>query len=134
MGTAVGAFALQRYGLVSWFLGPQFQTAKNSKRHRTQVGVAYLFYLPDIDADDKFIEKVIKTDYGPMRVPTKERALCDYMRHLDVFELSYFVDGLHDYLEEEGGSTKLLEVADHYGIRDEMQKWIDEDKNYANWG
>lgn len=133
MSTAVGAFALQRYGLVSWFLGWQFQTAKDSRRNRTQVGVAYLFYLPDIDADNEFIAKVIKTDYGPMRVPTKERALCDYLRHLDVFELSYFVDGLHAYLEEEGPDFLLI-VADHYGIRDEMQKWIDEDKDYTDYG
>lgn len=133
MGTAVGAFALQRHGVVSWFLGWQFQTAKSQKRNRTQIGTAYLFYLPDIDVDDEFIDKVIKTNYGPMRVPTKERALCDYMWHLDVFELSYFVDGLHDYLEENGPDLLLI-VADHYGVRDEMQKWIDEDKDYTNYG
>lgn len=51
-----------------------------------------------------------------------------------MFELSYFVDGLHDYLEEEGSPDKLLEVAEHYGIREEMQKWIGEDEDYTNYG
>lgn len=127
MTTAIGACALQRVGLVSWFLGQTFQTTKYSKNAGRNFCFTKLFYLPDIDADDAFIERIIKTDYGPMRVPTKERALCDYMRHLDVFELSYFVDGLHDYLEE-NGSDMLLQVAEHYGVRDQMQKWIDEDR------
>lgn len=134
MGTAVGAFALQRHGLVSWFLGVQFQTTKTAARNRTQIGQVYLFYLPDIDVDDKHIERVVKTAHGPMRIPTKERALVDYMRHLDIFELSYFVDGLHNYLEKEGSPDKLLDVARQYGVRDEMQKWIDEDADYTRLG
>lgn len=133
MTTAIGACALQRQGLVSWYLGQTMQTTQHIKNAGKHFCFAKLFHLPDIDADNEFIAKVIKTDYGPMRVPTKERALCDYLRHLDVFELSYFVDGLHAYLEEEGPDFLLI-VADHYGIRDEMQKWIDEDKDYTDYG
>lgn len=133
MGTAVGAYALQRHGLVSWFLGQLFQTAPSANWHRKEVLNSLLWYLPDIDADDAYIERVIKTNFGPMRLPTKERALVDYMRHLDIFELSYFIDGLHDYLEE-FGPGKLLQVAEHYGVREEMSKWIHEDAGYENYG
>ena len=133
MSTAVGACALQRQGLVSWFLGQLFQTAPSASWHRREVLNTILWYLPDIDADDAYIERVIKTNFGPMRLPTKERALVDYMRHLDIFELSYFVDGLHDYLEE-FGPDKLLNVAVYYGVREEMSKWIREDENYEDYG
>lgn len=133
MGTAVGACALQRQGLVSWFLGQLFQTAPSANWHRKEVLNSLLWYLPDIDADDAYIERILKTNFGPMRLPTKERALVDYMRHLDIFELSYFVDGLHDYLEE-FGPNKLLKVAEHYGVREEMSKWIHEDAGYENYG
>lgn len=133
MGTAVGPCALHRHGLVSWYYEMLYQTAPSAKLHNAQLPNSILCYLPAIDEDNDFIDRTFKTLTGPMRVPTKERALCDYMRHLDVFELSYFVDGLHDYLEEEGPNLLLL-VADHYGIRDEMQKWIDADKDYKNYG
>lgn len=133
MGTAVGACALQRHGLVSWYLGLLGQTTSHKKWHRLQVLNSLLWYLPDIDADNEFIERTLKTNYGLMRLPTKERALVDYMRHLDVFELSYFVEGLHDYLWQYDVNLLLL-VADHYGVRDEMQHWIDEDKNYEDYG
>ena len=57
----------------------------------------------------------------------------DYMRHLDIFDLGYFVEGLHEYLDLYDAED-LLKVAEHYGVRDEMQKWIDEDEFYENWG
>lgn len=133
MSTAVGACALQRQGLVSWFLGQLFQTAPSERWHKSEVLNTMLWYLPDVDADPEFTERTVQTNFGPMRLPTKERALVDYMRHLDIFELSYFVDGLQDYLEE-FGSEKLLAVAEHYGVRDEMGKWIAEDAAYENYG
>lgn len=72
MTTAIGACALQRQGLVSWYLGQTFQTTLHKQNAGRHFCFAKLFYLPDIDEDDKYIEKVLKTDYGPMRVPTKE--------------------------------------------------------------
>ena len=133
MGTAVGPCALQRHGLVSWYFGMLYQTAPDAKWDGRQITNSMLCYLPEIDADMSFIARTFRTLVGPMRLPTKERALVDYMRHLDIFELSYFVDGLHDYLEEYG-SEELLAVAEHYGVRDEMAKWIEEDADYENYG
>lgn len=133
MGTAVGAGALHRHGLISWYDGQSFQTTNHQEYAGKQICFSLLWYLPEVDADREFIERVVKTNYGPMRLPTKERALVDYMRHLDIFELSYFVEGLHEYLEEFGPDLLLL-VADHYGVRDEMQKWIEEDANYEDYG
>ena len=133
MGTAVGAGALNRLGLVTWYDGQSFQTTTHPEYEGRQVCYSLLWYLPDIDADDAYIERILKTNFGPMRLPTKERALVDYMRHLDIFELSYFVDGLHDYLEE-FGPEELLKVAEHYGVREEMSKWIHEDAGYENYG
>lgn len=133
MGTAVGPCALQRHGLVSWYYGMLYQTTPSPQRDGTQLTNSLLCYLPDIDADNEFIARSFRTLLGPMRLPTKERALVDYMRHLDVFELSYFVDGLHDYLEENGPDL-LLQVAEHYGVRKQMQKWIDDDAHYENYG
>ncbi len=132
MSTAVGACSLQRQGLVSWFLGYLFQTTPSCVYHQREVLNSTLWYLPEIDADPEFIDKVIKTNYGLMRVPTKERALVDYMRHLDIFELSYFEEGLHEYLWR-FGPDELLKVAEHYGVREEMQKWVDQDAEYSDY-
>lgn len=133
MGTAIGAGALQRLGLVAWYESQSEIAVDRPEWHRKHIARSTMFYAPDVYFDTSFIERTVRTNFGPMQLPTMERALVDYMRHLDILEELYFVDGLHEYLELYE-PDKLLLVAEHYGVRDEMAKWIEEDKDYTNWG
>lgn len=133
MGTAIGACALQRLGLIAWYENQSQIAVANLEWHRKHIARSMMFYIPDIYEDSEFIQRIVRTNFGPMKFPTMERALVDYMRHLDMLEEFYFAEGLHEYLELYG-PDELLKVAEHYGVREEMERWIEEDKDYTNWG
>ncbi len=124
MTTLIGPSALNFSGLVSWYDRTAMTTTSHPEWDKKYVLNCFLFYLPDIDADNDYIRDTVITMYSPARRPTVERALIDYMRHLDVLEEFYFVEGLRNYVDEYPDLTKLREVAKHYDALPLLEEWL----------
>lgn len=126
MSTVVGPAALYWNGLVVWYANWIFQTTKIKELHGKQVYNSLLWVLPDLDQDRDYIKRVVHTCFAPAQLPTPERSLIDYMRHLDTFEEFYFVEGLRDYVDRHQDLSLLREVAEHYGVTKDLEWWLAE--------
>ncbi|WP_289743563.1 hypothetical protein [uncultured Duncaniella sp.] len=124
MSTIVGPAALDRHGLITWFADWVFQTTTVEDLVGKQVYRSVLWSIPDIDQDNEMIDRTIITLFAPARLPTKERSLIDYMRHLDIFEEFYFVEGLREYVDQTPDLSLLREVAEHYGVLQQLEEWL----------
>lgn len=124
MSTVVGPAALNWNGLVTWYANLIYQTTTVDSLEGKQVYNSYLWRIPDIDSDSNFVKRQVITSFAPANLPTPERALIDYMRHLDIFEEFYFVEGLREYVDTREDLSLLKEVAEHYGVLPELEKWL----------
>lgn len=124
MTTLIGPSALNFAGLVAWYDRAAITTTSHPECDGHTIFNCTLYYLPDIDNDTSFIQRTIITMYSPARKPTPERALIDYMRHLDIFEEFYFVEGLREYVRTRPDLTELRAVADFYNVRSDLEKWL----------
>lgn len=124
MSTVVGPAALNWNGLVTWYADVIFQTTRLSQLAGKQIYQSVLWYLPELDADGNYVKRQVVTCFAPAQLPTPERALIDYMRHLDIFEEFYFVEGLREYVRTRPDLTELRAVADFYNVRSDLEKWL----------
>lgn len=124
MTTLIGPSALNFSGLVAWYDRTAMTTTSHPDLNNTHVLNCFLFYMPDIDEDNEYIRDTIITMYSPARRPTPERSLIDYMRHLDVLEEFYFVEGLRDYVYHHQDLSLLREVAEHYSVTKDLEWWL----------
>lgn len=124
MNTLIGPCALNFAGLVSWYDRTGMVTTSHSQYNGMCVFNCYVYYLPDIDSDNDYLRDTIITMYAPARRPTKERSLIDYMRHLDIFEEFYFVEGLREYVDQTPDLSLLREVAERYGVLPQLEEWL----------
>lgn len=124
MTTLVGPGALNFSGLIAWFDRITSTTTFNPDWDGRKVLNCFLHYLPDIDSDQEYISSTVETMHSTARKPTPERALIDYMRHLDIFEEFYFVEGLREYVDSHEDLTLLREVAAHYDVTSQLEEWL----------
>ncbi len=124
MSTVVGPAALCWNGLITWYADWIFQTTRIKALEGKQVYNSLLWYLPEMDQDDKYIKRVVRTCFAPARLPTPERALVDNMRHQDIFEEFFFVEGLRNYVDEHPDLTTLREVARNYDVLHLLEEWL----------
>lgn len=124
MSTVVGPAALNWNGLVTWYADVIFQTTRLSQLAGKQIYQSVLWYLPELDEDSNYVKRQVVTCFAPAQLPTPERALIDYMRHLDIFEEFYFVEGLREYERLHPDLTELRSVADFYNVRSDLEKWL----------
>lgn len=124
MTTLIGPSALNFAGLVSWYDRTAMTTTSHPDMDGKLVYNCFLFYMPDIDADDSYIRDTVTTMYSTARRPQTERALIDYMRHLDVLEEFYFVEGLREYVDSYGDLSNLRSVAQHYNVLPDLEHWL----------
>lgn len=132
MSTVVGPGALCWCGLIVWYDNWIFQTTRIKKLAGKQVYNSVLWFLPEIDADPAYIQRTVVTCFAPARLPTPERSLIDYMRHLNIFEEFFFVEGLREYVDTHGDLLTLREVAEHYGVIDELNRWLVEIEDHSD--
>lgn len=132
MSTIVGPGALCWNGLITWYANWIFQTTKIAAIAGRQVYNSLLWYLPALDNDEQFIKRTVVTCFAPARLPTPERSLIDYMRHLDIFEEYYFVEGLREYVRLNSDLRLLREVAAHYGVTEKLAYWLIEIEDYSD--
>lgn len=124
MKTLIGPSALNFSGLVSWYDRTGMVTTSHPKYDGRCVFNCYVFYMPSVDKNSSYIRDTVTTMYAEARRPTPERALIDYMRHLDIFEEFYFVERLREYVDTREDLSLLKEVAEHYGVLPELEKWL----------
>lgn len=124
MSTVVGPGALYWNGLIVWYANWIFQTTKFKELDGKQVYHSKLWYLPALDCDSQFIRRVVETCFAPAQLPTPERSLIDYMRHLDIFEEFYFVEGLREYVDHHKDLSQLRNVAQHYNVLPDLEHWL----------
>lgn len=124
MTTLIGPSALNFCGLVSWYACTAMSTTAHRELNGAFVFNCFLFFIPEIDADKDYTQGSVSTMYSEARRPTPERALIDYMRHLDIFEEFYFVEGLREYVDTRKDLSTLREVAAHYGVSDALESWL----------
>lgn len=132
MTTLVGPCALNFSGLVAWYSRLATTTTHIQELDGKTVFNCVLFYIPEVDEDMSYIRDTIITMFSPARRPTPERALIDYMRHLDLFEEFYFVEGLRNYVDTHPDLSLLRVVAAHYGVSQELEDWLVEIQDYSD--
>lgn len=111
MRTLIGPSALSFSGLVTWYACTAMTTTAHPEYSGTFIYNCYVLYLPDIDEDEAYIRDTVQTMYTKARRPTPERCILDYIRHLDVLEESYLVEGLREYVDTRKDLSLLREVA-----------------------
>lgn len=132
MSVLVGPGALQANGLVVWYGNVASLTTHLPELHREDVIGDVLFYFPDVHGDHSEVRRYTQTRYALAAVPTPERALIDYIRHLDDLEEIYLVEGLRDYVAHHNDLSHLREIAAHYDATEALEYWLEDIKDTSD--
>lgn len=120
-----GECALQRCGLTSylsdnikaWTLYPEISGVQNSI-------VSWYFNPFAVD----YIDTKSSSKSENIKIPSKERAIVEYVMFHDYFDEGILIEGLKNYLYEMGGDTsKLYEEAGKFHLKEDLLAyWIKE--------
>lgn len=129
MSIMVGPATLMYNGLVSWYPNAMVQTTNNPAFDKMSVLNVYVHFLPDISEDTSEIRDSVDTYFAKQTaIPTEERALIDYLQHLDRFEEGIFARGLVEYVwaheDKPDGLSKLKALAEKRGVLEQLEDWI----------
>lgn len=120
-----GCCALVRNGLISWDGGTHLDMYTEIKTlHQFNMVYAMYFYTKKIDYE----YCVSPSPTNPLiLVPTKERALIEYLRDEHIYDEGILIEALKSYLMWFRNDALLHEAADHFGVAWEtVQYWIHE--------
>lgn len=120
-----GCCALVRNGLISWDGGTHLDMYTEIKRlHKFNLVYAMYFYTPKIDyeycVEPYFTNPLIL-------MPTKERALIEYIRDEHICDEGILIEALKNYLLWFYNEDLLHEAADHFKVSwDKVLFWLHE--------
>ncbi len=95
----------------------------------SDIDMPFVTYYFNPDLDKHFGEDCTISHLSPnIYIPTKERALVEAFKFIDVFTEVYTVEGMHNYLYSPWANVPLLrEMADKYGLsQKELDYWMHE--------
>lgn len=121
-GLLSGLGALVWYGYTNMHKSFIGVASDNNSQVGFNLAGMYIQYRETIDKENF----VVRFEENPgLIVPTRERALVDYMRfEAPVEDDEHLMIGIDDYLRDHD-TSKLLEVAEFYGVKRQMEKAID---------
>lgn len=125
MTTLIGPCALEWNGLIAWYANAYMLTTSQQSLDKANVYNCVLMFMLDVEEDSKYIRGSTHTIYDEARIPTVERALVDYVRHMDVLEEEHICNGLEEYWHQHHGDLRYLrQIAAEYGATKELELWI----------
>ena len=120
-----GQSSLNHNGLTSYNSHLEFETDCLQYDGFNMVYITY-WYFPEID----FAYTSPHKDNPHVFVPTRERALVDYIRCEKHCDEGVLIEALHDYLNWFYDLPKLYEVADYFKVpRKTIDYWLEEARN-----
>ena len=116
--------ALARVGLINYNAGHlQLMTNDSSFDKFSMCYITY-YYYENIDYE-KYV--IPSADNPNILVPTKERAIIEYMKNEKWRDEGVLIEALKNYLRWFRNDEKLYKVADHFEVkRDLVDYWINE--------
>lgn len=122
-----GEHAFARCGLTTTFiLNVQCET---DIEYINGCGVCFVHYYCNKNAKN-YCETHPSSVNPNILVPSKERAIVDYIMYRDNFDEGILIEGLMSYLNYNKDLTKLYEVAKHLHLpKKELDYWLEEARN-----
>ena len=123
--TAVGPGALDSVGLITWYMNLHTLTVPYPQFDGMFVYDSWLYYIPSADSNHTGIQRTEELMVANVRIPTRERALIDYIEFIDKFDDEYLYEGLGEYnYLNSGNLANLFTVAESRKLTTKLKGWL----------